>query len=147
MIELNLNTMIIADLTEVGEKILRKYYEKLAKKNTKIDVDVHVEHHLEFANKYKFSLWEFAAIFGDSMYNGGPNVVDENTIAINEDDLDYKPNEINDDEIQIRTKRQSITFSISSIEIDTSGKDVIQIERDDDGTHVITSKNMLKPYL
>ncbi len=150
MVELNLNAQIIADLTEFGEKILRKHYEKMQKKNHKIDVEAAIGSHFQFANKYNFTLWEFAAIFGDTLYNGGSNIVDNNDIAI--DPKDLKGNtDIVDNQIKISTKRQSIIFDIRTIEIDNADgeKDYIEIVREDDipGVVVTTSKNMLKAFI
>jgi len=150
MVELNLNAQIIADLTDFGETILRKYYEKIQKKNPKIDAEAAIGSHFQFANKYKFTLWEFAAIFGDSMYNGGLNIVENNDIAIEEKDL-KGVTDVGENQIRILTKRQSLTFDIRSIEIDNAedGSDYIEIKRDNEipGVVVSTSKNMLKAFI
>ena len=149
MVELNLNTQIIADLTDFGEKILRKHYEKIQKKNPKIDAEVAIGSHFQFANKYKFTLWEFASIFGDAMYNGGPNIVDNNDIAIDEKDIHIS--DVLENQIKVSTRRQSLIFDVRSIEIDNAedGSDYIEIKRDDEvpGVVVSTSKNMLKAFI
>lgn len=152
MVEINLNTQIIADLTEHGEKILRRHYEKLAKKNQKIDIESAIGSHYQFANKYSFTMWEFAFIFGDSMYAGGENIVENNDIAIEEKHLKNVDFDLSDYQIKISTKRQEMIFTIASIEIDATpeSNEYIEILQTDDQTgrvNVTTTKNMLKTFI
>lgn len=151
MIQVNLNQKIEVDLTPYGEEILTKHYEKLAKKNDKIDARTAIASHHKFADKYDFALWEFMSIFGDTMYNGNNKVVaEDNEIILLIENPNFVSN-VEEDKIRVQTKRQTIEFTVSSIRIEEFNEedgDFITLSLTDGrNVDVMTTPNMLKTYI
>lgn len=83
MKKFNVNGMIECKLTEHGEKILRNYY-------SQFELDDEMFKHAirkEPNGNNRFELWFFGHVFGNSMYCGAENIVEENVVYFQEKDF------------------------------------------------------------
>ena len=83
MKKFNINGMIECKLSDNGEKILRNYY-------SRFELDDEMFKHAirkEPNGNNRFELWFFGHVFGNSMYNGAENIVEENVIYFQEKDF------------------------------------------------------------
>lgn len=84
MKKFNINGLVECKLTDHGEKILRDYY-------SKFELDDEMFKHAirkEPNGNNRFELWFFGHVFGNTMYNGAKNVIEDNLIYLQENDLE-----------------------------------------------------------
>lgn len=90
MYKFNINDFIKVRLTDFGKDIYKKYYENLINEYSKFWGDGHKLEVPELdtdPNRFtKFQLWDFMRIFGKSFGPGIPNIIEDNSIYLEEDD-------------------------------------------------------------
>lgn len=66
------------------EQILRNYYSQFDLYDEMFDHAIRKEPN----GNNRFELWFFGHVFGTSMFNGAPNVIEDNVIYLQENDLE-----------------------------------------------------------
>lgn len=79
-IAININNKIKVKLTDFGKSILDKEVNKL--KQISEAPDNYTPYETDDNGYTEFQLWQFMSIFGDSLYNGNRQIIENNEILV-----------------------------------------------------------------
>lgn len=78
MIKVNINDVIKVKLTDLGKEIVQKNFDELQAWYPTIPLQT--IYPIDDDGYTEFQLWAFMSIFGEHLYNGAPQIIENNEI-------------------------------------------------------------------
>ena len=83
MIKVNINDVIKVKLTDLGKEIVQKNFDELRAWYPTIPLQT--IYPIDDDGYTEFQLWTFMSMFGEHLYNGAPQIIENNEIIFCED--------------------------------------------------------------